>query len=125
MSEDLQKLRAQMDGIDNEIARLLKDRAATAIEIGRQKKRGGVKSYADFARQEKILKRLQGLGGQIDEKSMRAIYRQIISACLACEQTQKIAYLGPGRNFQPFRRAGIFWLRRRTTPDKNHIFGGA
>ena len=69
MSEDLQKLRAQMDGIDNEIARLLKDRAATAIEIGRQKKRGGVKSYADFARQEKILKRLQGLGGQIDEKA--------------------------------------------------------
>ena len=41
MSEDLQKLRAQMDGIDNEIARLLKDRAATAIEIGRQKKSEG------------------------------------------------------------------------------------
>ena len=69
MSEDLQKLRAQMDGIDNEIARLLKDRAATAIEIGRQKKRGELNPTPILPVRKKILKRLQGLGGQIDEKA--------------------------------------------------------
>ena len=83
-----------------------------------KKKRGGVKSYADFARQEKILKRLQGLGGQIDEKSMRAIYRQIISACLACEQTQKIAYLGPAGTFSHSAAQVFFGYAAELHPTK-------
>ena len=99
MADDLKQLREQIDRIDGDIARLLKERADTAIAIGKNKEHSEMTSYADFARQEKVFTRIENLGGRISATGMRSIYRQIMSACLACEQVQKVAYLGPAGTF--------------------------
>ena len=49
---------------------------------------------------------------------MRAIYRQIISACLACEQTQKIAYLGPAGTFSHSAAQVFFGYAAELHPTK-------
>ena len=50
-------------------------------------------------READIVRRLSPMGGEIPPAAVRAIYREIISACLAVEKPQRIAYLGPEHTF--------------------------
>lgn len=92
----LEKHRQQIDAIDTEIIRLLNERADIVHEIGEIKKKNGLEIYAP-EREEKLLRSLvaKGEGGRLPEKSIRAIYREVMSAALALEEDLKIAYLGP------------------------------
>jgi chorismate mutase/prephenate dehydratase len=63
--------------------------------VGEVKKRDGLQIYAP-EREEALLRRLiERNKGRLPEKSIRAIYREIMSAALALEDDLKIAYLGP------------------------------
>lgn len=94
----LDDLRKQIDTIDSELLRLLNKRADLVHEIGVVKKEQGLQIYAP-EREEAVF---QGLirknaeaNGRLPEKSIRAIYREIMSAALALEDDLKIAFLGP------------------------------
>jgi chorismate mutase/prephenate dehydratase len=64
-------------------------------EVGVVKKRDGLQIYAP-EREEALLRRLISMNqGRLSETSIRAIYREIMSAALALEDDLKIAYLGP------------------------------
>ena len=92
----LEEHRIKIDAIDTDIIRLLNERADVVHEIGLVKKREGLEIYAP-EREEKLLRSLvrKGEGGRLPEDSIRAIYREIMSAALALEEDLKIAYLGP------------------------------
>jgi chorismate mutase/prephenate dehydratase len=92
----LEEHRIKIDAIDTDIIRLLNERADVVHEIGVIKKRNGLEIYAP-EREEKLLRSLilKGEGGRLPEESIRAIYREIMSAALALEEDLKIAYLGP------------------------------
>ncbi|MEO0416182.1 MAG: chorismate mutase, partial [Verrucomicrobiota bacterium] len=92
----LEPLRQKIDEIDTELIRLLNERADVVHEVGVVKKRDGLEIYAPD-REEKLLRRLceKGKDGRLPDKSIRAIYREIMSAALALEEDLKIAYLGP------------------------------
>lgn len=92
----LEDLRRQIDAIDTDIIRLLNERADIVHEIGAIKKRDGLEIYAP-EREEALLRSLvaKGEGGRLPAHSIRAIYREIMSAALALEEDLKIAYLGP------------------------------
>ena len=97
-SGKLKELRGRIDALDDGIAELLAKRADAACEVGAVKDAGGGKHSAP-AREAAILKRVAGMGGKLSRDDMIAIYREIISACLACESRQNIAYLGPPGTF--------------------------
>lgn len=94
----LDPLRQKIDAIDSELLRLLNERAEIVHEIGAIKKAGGMMIYAP-EREEALLQSLvrknEELKGRLPERSVRAIYREIMSAALALEDDLKIAYLGP------------------------------
>ncbi|MEM6279575.1 MAG: prephenate dehydratase [Verrucomicrobiota bacterium] len=92
----LEDHRQKIDAIDTDIIRLLNERADIVHEIGEIKKANGLEIYAP-EREEKLLRSLvaKGEGGRLPEKSIRAIYREVMSAALALEEDLKIAYLGP------------------------------
>lgn len=92
----LENHRDKIDAIDTELIRLLNERADIVHEIGVIKKREGLEIYAP-EREEMLLRKLvaKGEGGRLPEDSIRAIYREIMSAALALEEDLKIAYLGP------------------------------
>lgn len=92
----LEDHRQKIDAIDTDIIRLLNERADIVHEIGMIKKENGLEIYAP-EREEKLLRSLvaKGEGGRLPEDSIRAIYREIMSAALALEEDLKIAYLGP------------------------------
>ncbi len=92
---NLDDIRRQIDEIDQELLGLLSRRADLVHEVGEVKKRDDLQIYAP-EREEALLRRLVELNqGRLPEKSIRAIYREIMSAALALEDDLKIAYLGP------------------------------
>jgi chorismate mutase/prephenate dehydratase len=92
---NLDNIRSQIDTIDQDLLDLLSRRAELVHEVGLVKKRDGLQIYAP-EREEALLRRLIEMNhGRLPEKSIRAIYREIMSAALALEDDLTIAYLGP------------------------------
>ncbi|MCC6878995.1 MAG: prephenate dehydratase [Rhodocyclaceae bacterium] len=97
MSDDLQRLRAEIDRLDEEVLQRLSRRAEIAHEIGRVK--GGAVVYRP-EREAQVLRRIASLNkGPLSETTVWRIFREIMSACLALEQPLRIAYFGPEGTF--------------------------
>jgi chorismate mutase / prephenate dehydratase len=92
---NLDDIRNQIDTVDKNLLDLLSHRADLVHEVGLVKKRDGLEIYAP-EREEALLRRLLTVNaGRLPEKSIRAIYREIMSAALALEDNLTISYLGP------------------------------
>ncbi len=94
----LPEIRQKIDALDDQLIKLLNERADLVHEVGLVKRAEGTEIYAP-EREEMLLRSLaaknEALGGRLPEKSIRAIYREIMSAALALEKELKIAYFGP------------------------------
>lgn len=91
----LDEIRIHIDQIDSKLLDLLSQRADLVHEVGVVKKRDGLQIYAP-EREDALLRKLVAMNqGRLPERSIRAIYREIMSAALALEDDLKIAYLGP------------------------------
>ncbi|NPA33242.1 MAG: prephenate dehydratase [Aquificae bacterium] len=101
--EELKELRERIDRIDEEILRLLNERAKLAKKIGEIKTKKNLPVHVpERERQifEKILKLNKEKYGEVfPSEALVHIYREIISACLSLEKRLKIAYLGPKATF--------------------------
>ena len=90
----LAALRKSIDAADDNIVRLLEERAALAKQVGEAKRAAGERVFAVPEREAEVLRRARR-GGSLLKKRLPAIYREIISACLECEEPASAAYLGP------------------------------
>lgn len=91
----LDDIRKRIDAIDDQLLDLLNQRAECVHTVGEIKKKENLQIYAP-EREESLLRKLvEKNKGRLPEKSIRAIYREIMSAALALEDDLKIAYLGP------------------------------
>lgn len=97
MSDELKKYRIQIDSIDDELLKLLNQRAALAQEIGHAKK-GGVVLRPE--REAQVLQRLvAGNRGPLSAQSVSTLFTEIMSHCRALEEPLSVAYLGPQGTF--------------------------
>jgi len=101
--EDIESIRKKIDEIDEEILRLLNERAKLAKEIGEIKKRNNLEIYVperERAIFEKILRlNRERFGEEFPSEALLHVYREIMSACLSLEKPLRIAYLGPKATF--------------------------
>ena len=91
----LDDIRNKIDAIDRELLVLLNSRADLVHEVGEIKKKDGLQIYAPEREHALLQKLIEMNKGRLPEKSIRAIFREIMSAALALEDDLKIAYLGP------------------------------
>jgi len=95
----LKGLRAQIDKLDLQILDLVNKRAGVAAEIGRVKNEHGSEVFSP-AREEEVLKNvLEANKGPLDEVTVRAVFREIMSGSRALQKVIKVAYLGPEYSF--------------------------
>jgi chorismate mutase / prephenate dehydratase len=90
-------LRARIDALDARILELLNARARIAAEVGEQKRLSapGAPFHAP-AREREVLARLEKLnGGPFPTEAIRAVFQEIMSACLSLERPLRVAFLGP------------------------------
>jgi chorismate mutase/prephenate dehydratase len=106
MSEDaLEKLRRQIDEIDEQLLELFNRRAARAMDVAeikraRAEETGGKVDFFRPDREAQVIKRLKSLNpGPLSDNEVGRLIREVMSACLALEQPLKIAYLGPEGTF--------------------------
>ncbi|MCM8778954.1 MAG: prephenate dehydratase [Candidatus Omnitrophica bacterium] len=95
----LKGLRAKIDSLDKKIVELLNERAALTLEIARLKKKMKEPIYVPDRESEVYKKVNQANRGPLNNESLSAIYREIMSASLSLEKSLKIAYLGPPATF--------------------------
>ncbi|TDO13997.1 prephenate dehydratase [Halomonas ventosae] len=97
----LEALRQRIDALDNDILRLISERAACAqqvAEIKAEHEPGAI--FYRPEREAQVLRRIMELNqGPLDSEEMARLFREIMSACLALEQPVKVAYLGPEGTF--------------------------
>ena len=95
----LPEWRKEIDRIDAEVLELLNRRAGLAQQIG-QAKSTTRSHYFTPEREHIVFKRLATLNkGPLETSSLRAIYKEIISACRALEKPLTVAFLGPEGTF--------------------------
>jgi chorismate mutase/prephenate dehydratase len=97
MSEDIAKLRAEIDSLDGELLGLVNRRAALARRVGEAKQ--GAPAYRP-EREAEILRRMAAENaGPLSAERVTGIFREVISACRGMEQDIRAAYLGPQGTF--------------------------
>ncbi|MFN7286839.1 MAG: prephenate dehydratase [Verrucomicrobiota bacterium] len=115
----LEDLRQKIDAIDRDLLRLLNERADLVHEVGLVKKQQGLQIYAP-EREEAVFQGLfrknADMQGRLPDSSIRAIYREIMSAALALEDDLCIAYLGPEGTWTHQAALGRFGASVRYAP---------
>jgi len=95
----LERLRRQIRKNDGNMVKLLNERAALAVEIGREKSAQGRNVY-DASRESHVFRSLAGMnGGPLTDAVLCDIFREIVSACRALQADLSVAYLGPEASF--------------------------
>jgi len=91
----IEDYRERIDALDEQIASLLNERARLAAQIGEQKREQGREAY-DPAREQAVLERMGAKAvSPLKAEHLRAVYREILSACRAVQKPTVVAYHGP------------------------------
>lgn len=99
MTPTLADLRIQIDALDQELLTLLNRRARVAEQVGEVKKREGT-PFLRPDRVAKVIEQIQHANtGPLKDEHVAAVWREIMSACLALEAPVRVAYLGPAGTF--------------------------
>ena len=114
----LAAIRKRIDELDEEIIRLISERALCAQNIARVKQ--ALDKDAEFYRPEREAKVLRKIldrnRGPLNDEEMARLFREIMSACLALEEPLNIAFLGPEGTFTHEAALKHFGHSVKTTP---------
>lgn len=97
MSEELNRARAEIDGLDEKIQELISRRARVAQDVAQIKLRmGGKGDHYRPSREAEVLRAAIARNkGPLTDESIARLMREIMSACLSLESPLTVAYLGP------------------------------
>lgn len=95
----LKDIRRKIDLTDKEILKSLNKRASLILAIAKIKKKKDLPIYTP-SREKEVYEKLKALNkGPIEDKSLKAIYREIMSSALNLEKPMRVTYLGPKATF--------------------------
>ena len=115
MSEpaELERLRAQIDRINDSLLEALNERARLAREVGMLK----VGQAYRPEREAQVLRRVKERNaGPLSDEAVALLFREIMSACLALERPITVAYLGPRGTFSERAALKHFGLAAEAMP---------
>jgi len=85
-TEEMRRLRREIDALDRRIVGLLNERAAKGREVGREKAAAGRKAIRDAEREREVLLRVSMANeGPLPQADLLAIYRRLIAATRVLE----------------------------------------
>jgi len=97
MTDDVEKLRREIDGVDDQLLRLINQRARLASRIGALK--AGAPAYRP-EREAEVLRRIAEKNpGPLAAERVTGVFREVISACRGLEEAIRVTYLGPEGTF--------------------------
>ncbi len=107
-SPELDKLRKQINEIDQNILDLIAKRSDVVKAVGELKNKSNSFIYVP-EREKQIFEKLKKMNNtDLPSESVVAIFTEIISACRSLEKKLKIAYLGPEASFTNLAAIKVF-----------------
>jgi chorismate mutase/prephenate dehydratase len=98
--ENLDRLRGDIDALDEKIQALITRRASIAKRIAALKQRSGNNSIYRPEREAEVLaKVLERNRGPLPDEALTRLFREIMSVCRALEDELRVAFLGPQGTF--------------------------
>ena len=100
--EQLKGYRDRIDALDDQLIRLLAERAGIVQEVGQNKHKVGAAVFRperEVAIIERMCEANRALKGPLPDQSIAAIWLEIISGCRALEREMRVSYLGPAGTF--------------------------
>jgi len=95
----LDSLREEIDKIDSKIVESINRRTEIVLQIGELKNKANSMIYSPAREKEVYNKVFEKNNGPIRNKSLAAIYREIMSASLALEKEITVGFMGPEGSF--------------------------
>jgi chorismate mutase/prephenate dehydratase len=95
----LEEFRKKIDDIDQQLVKLFNERARIVVEIGKLKKETEKPVYAPDREKEVLDKVKKANEGPLPDKSLVAIWREMMSGSFVLERPLRIGYLGPDGSF--------------------------
>ena len=96
---NMKKLRKAIDELDVKLVSTLNKRTELAVKIGKIKDKLKKSVYSP-EREHHIYNKLKKINnGPLDDKTLTAIYREIMSGTIMLQRPMKVAYLGPEATF--------------------------
>ena len=99
--DQLEKYRSQIDQIDEQLVKLLNDRARVVVEVGKYKQRekNAPPIYAPD-RERAVFDKVKAHNtGPLPDRCLLAIWRELMSGSFFLERPLRIAFLGPEGSF--------------------------
>jgi chorismate mutase / prephenate dehydratase len=110
----LDDARRKIDAVDERILALLADRASIAKDVAHLKRAAEIEVFHDPERERQVLDRLVKRGAKrFPPDAIRAVFREVMSACLSVEEPLRVAYLGPEGTFTQMAARHLFGLQAR------------
>jgi chorismate mutase/prephenate dehydratase len=110
---ELERLRGEIDRVDERLLEALNERAKLARAVGSLK----VGQAYRPEREAQVLRRIKERNpGPLSGESVAMIFREIMSACLALERPVTVAYLGPRGTFSERAALKHFGLAAEAVP---------
>jgi chorismate mutase/prephenate dehydratase len=95
----LDDLRKRIDELDAQLVKLLNERAQVVVEIGKIKSQADRPIYAPDREKQVLDKVVKVNQGPLPDRTLVAIWREMMSGSFVLEKRPRIAYLGPGGSF--------------------------
>lgn len=93
--EVLDELRRKIDKVDRRLVAILNERAQLVVEVGHCKRGSGTPIYAPHREAEVLNRVLERNQGPLPDRTIEAVYRELMSGSFFLEQPLRIGYLGP------------------------------
>jgi chorismate mutase/prephenate dehydratase len=95
----LADLRRRIDEIDGRLVQLLSERAGIVVTVGKSKQSHGTPIYAPHREAEILSRAIDGNTGPLSDRTIEAIFREMMSGSFALELPLRVGCLGPPGSF--------------------------
>ena len=95
----LEELRKKINEIDDQLVKLLNERARVVVEIGKLKNKTDKPVYSPDREKDVLAGISQANEGPLPDRCLVAIWRELMSGSFVLERPLRIGYLGPGGSF--------------------------
>ena len=95
----LDELRKKIDELDNQLVKLLNERARVVVDIGKLKNKTDKPVYAPDREKDVFVRIIKANEGPLPDRCLTAIWRELMSGSFVLERPLRIGYLGPAGSF--------------------------
>ncbi|MCX5690464.1 MAG: prephenate dehydratase [Planctomycetota bacterium] len=92
---DLAAIRERINLLDQRLVEVLNERSELVVKVGEYKRAHGLPVYTPHREVEVLERALKNNKGPLPDRTLEAIYRELMSGSFALQQALRIGYLGP------------------------------